>query len=80
MNVCINAFIPKYMTHRITVHIQGYIENCSPKYEYHGIVLFFNETLDLKEKKKVDISLGRAYLSQNKHVRTQTTYSTKMMT
>ena len=75
MNVCINAFIPKYMTHRITIHIHS-----SPKYEYHGIVLFFNETLDLKEKKKVDISLGRAYLSQNKHVRTQTTYSTKMMT
>lgn len=40
---------------------------------------FFNEILDLKEKKKVDISLGRGYFSENKHLRTHTLYLTKMI-
>lgn len=40
---------------------------------------FFNEILDLKEKKKVDTSLGRGYFCQDKHVRTQTLYLTKMI-
>ena len=43
------------------------------------MVLFFNEILDLKEKKKVDISLVRGYFSQNKRVRTQTLHLIKMI-
>lgn len=73
MNVLINAFLPKYTTHRTAIQILGYTESCSSKYEYHGMLLF-NEMLVLKEKRKVDLSLGRGYFIQSKHVRTQTLY------
>lgn len=70
----INAFLAKYTTHRIIKEILGYMKVVHQKYEYHGMLSFFNVMLDLKEKRKVDLSLGRMYFSQSKHVRTQTLY------
>lgn len=46
------------------------------KYEYHGIIFFFNEILDL-EKKKADTSLQRGYLKINKCHTTNTVFNKK---